>query len=146
MFTFEKNLFINRPQQEVFDFLSNPANDAQWQGSTESAEWTSEGPFGVGSTQRSVFRFLGRKIESSTEVTIWDPPNQYSTKVLSGPIPFEITIKLESQENGTQVTAGFQAEFGGFFKMAEGLVGKQAAKQFDTDLDALKLLVEAGQV
>ena len=44
------------------------------------------------------------------------------------------------------MTEGFKAELGGLLKMAEGLVGKQAAKQFDTDLDALKLLVEAGQV
>lgn len=65
--------------------------------------------------------------------------------MVSGPFPFEVTIKLEFRENGTQVIAGFQAEFGGFFKMAEGLVGKQAAKQFDTDLDALKLLMEEGK-
>ena len=54
-------------------------------------------------------------------------------------------MKLESQENGTQVTETFQAEVGGFFKLAEGLVGKQMEKEFDTDFDALKLLLEAGQ-
>ena len=145
MITFEKSLFINRPQQEVFDYLSNPANSAQWQSSTEVSEWTSEGPPGVGSTQRSVIRFMGRKIESTSEITSWDPPNESGSKLISGPIPFESTTKLESQESGTQLTVTFQAEFGGFFKMAEGLVGKQAEKQLDTDLDALKLQLEAGQ-
>ena len=145
MFTFERSIFINRPQQEVFDFLSNPANNAQWQSSNQSAEWTSEGPVGVGSTYRSVGRFLGRKMDSTIEVTIWDPPNQFGSKVVSGPVPFESTGSLESQENGTQLTVTFQAEIGGFFKIAEGLVGKQGEKQFDADLGALKLLLEAGQ-
>ena len=43
MIAFEKSFFINRPQQEVFDFISNPANHTQWQGSFESSEWTSDG-------------------------------------------------------------------------------------------------------
>ena len=145
MINFEKSLFINRPQQEVFDYLSNPANDAQWQSSTEVSEWTSEGPPGVGSTQRSVIRFLGRNMDSTLEVTIWDPPLQLGFKVVDGPVPFEASIKLESQENGTQLTQTFQGEPGGFFKIAEGLVGKQVEKQIGTDLDGLKLQLEAGQ-
>ncbi len=38
-----------------------------------------------------------------------------------------------------------QAEFGGFFKMAEGLVGKQLEKQLDTDFNGLKRALEEGQ-
>ena len=54
-------------------------------------------------------------------------------------------MKLESQENGTQLTLVGEAEIGGFFKIAEGLVRKQLEKQLDTELNALKLLLEAGQ-
>lgn len=145
MFTFEKSFFISRPQQEVFDFVSDPANATQWQSSTEVAEWTSEGPPGVGSTYRSIVKFLGRKVESTDEITIWDPPKQYSFKTVSGPIPYEATIRFESQEDGTQLTIEGQAEVGGFFKIAEGLVGKQAEKLTDTNFSALKRLLEAGQ-
>ena len=144
MINFENSLFINRPRQEVFDFLSNPANYAQWQSSTEVSEWTSEGPPGVGSTQRSVIKFLGRKIDSTIEVTIWDPPQHFGFKVVSGPVPFEGTVRLESKENGTQLTQTFQGEPGGFFKMAERLVGKQIEKSVETDLNALKLVLESG--
>ena len=37
-----------------------------------------------------------------------------------------------------------QAELGGFFKLAEGLVGKQIEKQMETDSAKLKKLLEAG--
>ena|SRR3990170_1009035 len=144
MITFEKIFLIDRPQQEVFDFSSDPANDTKWQGSTDLSEWTSPAPIGVGSTQRSVVRFLGRKIESTLEVTAWDPPNQYALKTVSGPVPFEINVKLASQGNGTQVTLSGQGEFGGFFKLAEGLVGKQLENQLDKDFKKLKQVLESG--
>ncbi len=142
MVTVGKELVINRTQQDVFDFMSDPANASQWQSSNVSAEWTTEEPIGVGSTQHSVSRLLGRKIDSTMELTTWDPPNRYSFKVVSGPIPFEANIEFVPEEDGTKVTFRGNAEVGGFFKIAEGLVGKQFQKQLDTDWDALKLILE----
>ena len=98
----------------------------------------------MGSTKHGVGKVLGRKIESTNEITAWDPPNEYSYKSISGSFPFETTYKFESSENGTQLSVSAQLEIGGFFKIAEGLVGKQAQKQLDNDFDALKLLLEAG--
>ena len=54
MVKWENSLFINRPQQEVWDFISTPANRVQWVSGAESAGWASAGPPGVGSTARSV--------------------------------------------------------------------------------------------
>lgn len=144
MATFGKSVLINRPQQEVFDFVSDPTKNVEWQSIAQSAEWTSKGPIGVGSALRAVDKFLGRKFESTAEVTIWDPPNRMTLKSVSGPFSFEIGFELESKENGTQLTMNTTAEFRGFFKVAEGLVARQAQKQIDTDLEALKLLLEAG--
>ena len=144
MFTFERSIFINRPPQEVFDYMSDPGNDTDWRDSAVSSEWTSEGPPGVGSTLRSVDKLLGRKMESTSEITAWDPPHRYGQKAVSGPVPFELTVKFEAKEKGTQLTMSGNAEPGGFFKLAEGLVRKQLEKQFDADLNGLKLALEAG--
>lgn len=144
MYKFESSIFINRSQQEVFDYVSNPANIPQWQSSTESAQWTSEGPPGVGSTFKLVTSFLGRKLEPVVEITGWDPPNLYRFKAVSGPIPYEAMTKFEAQAGGTLLTQAGQAELGGFFKLAEGLVGKQFEKQFESNNAALKLQLEAG--
>ena len=145
MIDFENSVLINRPQQEVFDFFVNPTNDAKWQSGTEHAEWSSEGPHGVGSTQHSVSKLLGRKIDMTVEFTDWDPPKQLGFKTVGGPLSIEGTVKFESQENGTLLTQSGQGEFGGFFKIAEGLAAKQLLKQVDTDFNALKLALEEGQ-
>ncbi len=145
MVIFEKSIFINRPPQQVWDFVTNPANDTKYSSIAESSEWVSEGPPGVGSTKRGVGKALGRKMEFTSEITIWDPPNQYGQKSISGSVPYEDTYKFETSENGTLLSVHAQLEIGGFFKIAEGLLGKQAQKQLDNDFEALKLVLEADQ-
>jgi len=143
MFKFEKSILINRPQQEVFDFVTNLSNDSKWQSGIVSVERSSDGPIGAGSTWKYKLKFMGREMESEIKLASYDPPNLASVKSVGGPVPFENTYKFESKEGGTQMTLSGQAEIGGFFKMAEGLVGKQFEKQMDADGAALKKLLEA---
>ena len=143
MQTFEVTTFINRPLQEVFDFITNPANSAQWQSGTESSKWASEGQIGVGSIVHSVGRLLGRELNIDTEVTQWNPPTVWGQKASNGPLKFENTNKFEAKDGGTLLIQSFQGEIGGFFKMAEGLAIKQVQKQVETDGNALKKLLEA---
>jgi uncharacterized membrane protein len=144
MYKFEKSIMINRPQQEVFDFVTDLSNDSKWQSGIVSVERSSDGPIRAGSTWVYKLKFLGREMEAEIELTSFDSPNQASVKSVNGPVPFENTYKFQSKGDSTQMTFSGQAEIGGFFKMAEGLVGKQFEKQMDADGAALKKLLEAG--
>ena len=144
MFKYEKSVFINRPRQEVFDFVTNLANDSRWQSNIELVEQTSDGPIGVGATWRYVTKTLGRKNEAEIHMISYDPPHQSRVKTVGGPISFENTHRFQEQDGGTLLTFAGQAEFGGFFKMAEGLAGKQIEKQMDVHAAALKKLLEQG--
>ena len=73
MYKFEKSVFINRPQQEVFDFVTDLANDSKWQSGVELSEWTSDDPPAIGSTHKIVRSMLGRNMEATIVVTSWDP-------------------------------------------------------------------------
>ncbi|MFQ5399404.1 MAG: SRPBCC family protein [Anaerolineae bacterium] len=141
MYTFKHSVFINRPVQEVWEFVSDLTNHPQF-GSMATVERSSDGPPGVGSTYRSVSRFLGRTIESTSETTGWEPPNKFSSKSVEGPIAFQDQWEFADEDSGTLVTLSGEAEMGGFFKIAEGIVGKQIDKQITTDLGALKLMLE----
>ena len=143
MSTFTATTFINRPPQEVFDFMSNPANAAQWQSGTESAEWSSEGPVGVGSIYHSVGRMMGRELVIDAEITQWDPPNLWGVKGSTGPLKYDVKNQLESKDGGTLLIQDFQGEVGGFFKLAEGLAIKRLQKQVESDGNTLKMLLEA---
>lgn len=144
MFDFKKSVQINRSPDEVFEFMSDPSNDPKWRDSAVSSEWISEGPTQVGSRFKSVDRILGREIEAISEVTKWNPPHRYGQKSAEGPVPFELDITLEPDDGGTRVTLVGQAEMGGFFKIAEGLAGRQLEKQIEKDLAGLKRALEEG--
>ena len=141
MYNFETSVFINRPPREVFAFVSNPANNAQWQ-SVTSAEWTSDGPPGVGSTARSEVRLLGFDMEEKNEITAWDPPNQYSFKQLIKMGMNEFTNKFEPQKDGTLMTTLVHLELVGFYKLVEGLAGKLSKKQIASSRAKLKWVLE----
>lgn len=145
MIKFSKSIYIERPPEEVFEFSADPSNAPEWRDSAVSGQWLSEGPIGAGSKFKSVDRLLGREIESTSEITAWDPPRSYGQKAMDGPVPFEMTVRLEPKTGGTQVTLDGQAEVGGFFKIAEGLAGRQLQKQIESDLAGLKRALEEGQ-
>jgi carbon monoxide dehydrogenase subunit G len=145
MTVLEQELIINRPLQDVWDYISDPSKLVEWQASAESFEWTSDPPYGVGSTMLGVAKLIGRKVESKSEITVWDPPTEYGLKQVGGPIPFRATIKLQSTDNVTRLTVRGEMEIGGLFKIAEGLVLKQMQKEMDKDYNALKDLLEKSQ-
>ena len=143
MISFTVTTFIDRPQQEVFDFMSDPANFAQWQSGTESGGWASEGPVAVGSISHVEARMLGRKLVMDSEITQWEPPSSWGMKGSSGPMSFENTNRFEPKDGDTLLTRDFSGEVGGFLKMAEGVALKKLKKSVEGDSKALKTLLEA---
>lgn len=146
MFETSNSIFINRPAQDVFNAITDSAKQSLWQSMTEKVEWTSNGSHGVGSTQRVVARFLGRKIETEIEITAWEPPHRVDYKFVNGPYPAKVSNTLQPQGEGTLLTAVSQGEMGSFFKLAEGLVARLLEKQLVANFESLKLLVESGQL
>ena len=143
MAKFEISTVINRPLEEVFAVMSNTENILKWQSGTIEAEKTSDGPIGVGTTGRSVSRFLGRRIESESEFTEYELNRKFVFKSKSGPIQFEVRMTFERVEGGTRINTKFEAEIGGFFKLAEPLVVSMGKRQLEGDLANLKDLMEA---
>ena len=88
---------------------------------------------------------MGRKLNSTFEITIWEPYNMYAQRVVIGPVPFEYTVILESRQNDTEVTFAGHAAFRGLFKLAEPLVRKRLEKQIDADNARLKRVLEEGK-
>jgi uncharacterized membrane protein len=143
MIKVENSVIINRPISEVFEFVSNIENLPQWAGPVLEAKQTSDGAVGVGATQTQVAQFLGRKIETSQEVTEYEPNKKFSTKTTSGPLPMEIHYILEPAAEGTKVTLEGNVDAGGFFKVAEPLVARMLKTQTESDAANLNDLLEA---
>jgi len=140
----ELSVVIERPVEEVFAFATDPENDPLWQSTSLETERTSGGPVGVGTTFRNTSKFLGRRIETAYEVTEMEPPRRQCVKIVSGPIPGSGCYLFEPAEGGTRFTQTFDAEVGGFFRLAEPLVARAIRRQTEADMATLKDVLEAG--
>jgi carbon monoxide dehydrogenase subunit G len=142
MFSVDKSVHIDKPASQVFDFISDFANDAKWQDGIVRSEQTSQGPIGVGTTGQTVQKFMGREMKSDMLVTTYEPPKRFGAKTTSGPVQFEVMCTLEEMGGGTHVTVHMEGEPGGFFKVAEGMVKNELNKTLDKDFVKLKQLLE----
>ncbi|MDQ3662413.1 MAG: SRPBCC family protein [Actinomycetota bacterium] len=144
MIRFEITEVVDRPAEEVFAYLTDPEKLPEWQSMVSESRQDSSGLMSVGTRVTNVRNFLGRRIESQAEVTAYESPRRFDLRVVSGPVPFQISHTLEPREGTTIVKVEAQGEPGGFFKLAEPLVGRQAERQFKNDFATLKDLLEAG--
>jgi carbon monoxide dehydrogenase subunit G len=145
MATFEINLVINRPIEEVFAFISNAENLPRWRASALEVTRTSPDP-GIGSVFKARFSFLGRPFDGDLKIIAHEPHEKYGTKVVGGPFPLEARYTLEPAGNATQLTLVIEGEPGGFFKLAEPLVVSLAKRSYEADLHNLKDMLEAQAV
>ncbi len=142
MISIENNVFIDRAPDDVFAFVFEPANAAQWQEGVVLAEFTSESPMGVGSTWRNVSKIVGREMDIEFEVIDYDPPHRFCYKSISGPIQNKTCVTFEPLNGGTLVTFSGEGEASGFFKMAEGILKKRLEGQFEKNFKMLKAHLE----
>ncbi len=144
MIKIEINLEINRSLPEVFAFLTDHENDSKWRSGVIESKKTSEGPVGVGATGSEMLQFLGRRMETSYEVTEYEQDRKLGFKTTSGPVPMEGGYSLESSGSGTKLDFTIQGDAGGFFKLAEPILARMVKRQVESDFGNLKDLLEAG--
>lgn len=142
MIKVEHSLVIDRPVDEVFAFVANVEDNAQWQSGVLEVRKTSQGPLGVGTTGIEVRKVMGRRIEITFTVTEYEENRKFSFKTTSGPISFEGTETFESVAGGTRVNMAFHFETG-FFRLAQPIVGRMARRFIEDDCRNLKDLLEA---
>ena len=139
-------MIIYNPVQQVFDFVSEPENDFQWQYGTLETARLSEDVNNTRIHYRSIGHFMGRRNLSTFEVADYNPNKKYSIKSLSGPLHSQTSYTFETVNNGTKINVSIQASLVDFYQMNEGLVEKNLRKQLKENLALLKDLLEANQI
>lgn len=137
----KSSIIIKRPIEEVFAFVADPRNDLKWRSDVVESNVTS-GSLGVGATFEFASEFIGRKIETKGEMTAYDPPKRFAWKSIESPIPVSAVTTFEAVTDGTLIVDTVDFEPGGFFKIAEPLLIKQAQSAAEKDMKKLKELLE----
>ena len=142
MINVEMSTIIYRPIKQVFDFVSTPENDFQWQYGTLGTARLSEGISKIGIFFRSTGHLMGRRMQGIFEVTEYEPDRKYGFKTLSGPLHSQTSYTFEAANGGTRINISTRAHVVNFFQMDEHVLGIKLKKQLKENLTILKDLLE----
>lgn len=133
---------IERPIEDVFAFVSNLENSPLW-GRTDKTTKVSDGPISVGTIFREEARFMGRRIDSLTEVTEFDPPTKFTYVIPEGSAQGRATFSFEAVREGTRANFTGEAELGRFADLLSPIFSRLINRDVKSLFQRLKDLLEA---
>lgn len=101
----EESVVINRPIDEVWDYLTDWFNTPRMSGSgIIGLRQTSPGPLGIGSTLQGRRTVLGFETRNTWTATEWDPPHAFAATMEGQPFRSGTSrVTLEPTADGTRV-------------------------------------------
>jgi hypothetical protein len=142
MFTLTETISIERPAQEVFEFLTDSESRSQWDESVVCEELTSPLPVGVGTTIHSRLRAMGRESDFHWRVTQFDSPARMATASTSGPVPTTLVMDFTALGNDCDVSVTIEATPEGLMKLVEPMIREMVRTNLASGLARAKALLE----
>jgi uncharacterized protein YndB with AHSA1/START domain len=134
---------IDRPADDVFEFVAEFTNNPRWQRGMRCCRWTSEPPHGVGSTYEQQARFLGKDVRNSFRITALEPGRRVSFESTGGSFPIAVTRTVEPLGPGrSRFTEEVQGDAHGFYRVAEPVLQLLVRASIKRDFPRLKALLE----
>ncbi|MGH2691061.1 MAG: SRPBCC family protein [Actinomycetota bacterium] len=140
----DASVTIARPIEEVFAFVTDPANDPRWQ--DDLLEASRSGPVAPGSHVHTAVKFMGRR-DIDIEILEAEPPRRLKVQTRSGP-PFGllplITYELTPAAGGTTFTRRLRMSAKGAGKIMQPMMGFMSRRYNRRFLANLKRVMEGG--
>ena len=110
-------IVVNRPVAEVFAFLADAENDAQWRPGVIEIKRASETTY-----HQKVKGPGGRSVSADVEVTESRPNELIAFRATSGPVRPRGRYVLSADGDGTRVRFELEAELGGLKRLMAPMV------------------------
>ena len=121
-------ILINRPVQEVFDFVADERNEPRYNPRMLRVEKLSPGPVGLGSRFRAVMRSWPRPTTMTTECTVYQRPRRLASTTRLSTMDIEGTLSFDPVPEGTRVRWSWQLRPRGLLKLLTPLVARMGRR------------------
>ena len=139
----EKSTIINRPVEDVWNFISNVENMPKWDRGVLEARLTSEGPPGVGSTVQIRRQMLGRQRIANLRVSEYVPNNILAIQGMRGKMTAQTGFTFKPIEGGTRLTQTSEINLVGWWKLITPILIPMLERDGREDHANLKRILEA---
>jgi carbon monoxide dehydrogenase subunit G len=141
----ERSARIGAPPGTVFAYLADLGNLAEWQIGVVSAEQTSEGEIGVGSTAQVVRELMGQRITAPLTVTEYDPPNRLGIgSEVSGVMATGTLDLAPAGDDATDLRFAMEIRGSMLTSFMEPMIARAAEGDIEASLQRVKARFEPG--
>ena len=137
----EVSIWIARPPEDVWKYVSDISHDPQWQESVNSAKWISDPPHGVGSTGLHIIKDIG---DWPWTATAFEEPHSLAWKVTGGRFEgSQGAYRIEPEGNGSRFTYETQIKRSVVIRLLMPILKGRIKSQNAIALEKLKAILEA---
>lgn len=142
----ERRTVLGAPPAEVFAYLSDLDNLAEWQMGITDARRTSEGDMGVGATALVTRELMGQRIQAPLTVTEYEPPRRMAIGSEVSGVKAHATLDLAPTEEGAATDLSFAMEIRGSLLTGfmEPMIASAAGGDIEATLERLRTRFDTG--
>ncbi|HET9782955.1 MAG TPA: SRPBCC family protein [Candidatus Dormibacteraeota bacterium] len=137
------DIVIDRPVEDVFDFVADERNEPKYNHQMTVAEMLTNEPIGMGSKFHSVMQRNGVTTDMAVEYTEFDRPRRIASRIHGSNMDFNGALLFEPKGAGTKMTWLWNIELRGFYRLLGPLVRRMGERQELSIWTGLKSLMEA---
>ena len=136
----ERRAVIGASPAEVFAYLADLNNLAEWQSGVVEARLTSAGEMGVGTTAVVARELMGQRMQAPLTVTAYDPPLRLAIGSEVSGVKANATLELAPIADGEATDLAFAMEIRGSLLTGfmEPMIASAAGGDIDASLDKLR--------
>ena len=138
----EGEIVIDRPAEEVFDFVADERNEPRYNPKMRRAELISDGPIGVGTRFEAETVSMGRAVEMVIEFTGFERPRRIEETVHMSSMDLQGGLTFDPVPGGTRMRWAWNVQPRGVLKVMGPLVARMGRRQELTIWTGLKHLLE----
>ena len=118
----EGKIKIDRPVQQVFDFILDGANNPLWRPAVVDIKPLTEKPYGIGSAFKQGLKGPGGRIDGDYRITECRSNEFIKFEVTAGPARPTVTYIFESDGKSTSVSFILDFQAKGLAKLMEPII------------------------
>ncbi|OGU32146.1 MAG: hypothetical protein A2X67_11030 [Ignavibacteria bacterium GWA2_55_11] len=144
MIKLEETIEIERPVNEVFNYVVNVENVQKWQPAVIEVKRLTEGPVGVGTKFSETATMMGRRISTICEITQLVPNKMFSFSATSdGPMEYRTSYSFTPVGSATRLNIVGEFHTKGFWRLLEPLLKGEIKKESRQELTTMKRVIES---
>lgn len=137
MITFETDVRIGRPIEDVFAYVTNPGNFPDWNSAVVAVRESDPGSTYVMERQLP----SGRAV-NELRILTRERPREFAIRTTSGPTPFLYVYRFSAENDETVVRLEAEVELGGVASLLPQVARRGVKRGAEANLSTLKEILE----